>query len=468
MKLSVIIPFILIFCITVVSSVTSAQEAKTKRPSQGKTRESRARDAEAAKNKTKYTFSSGRTAGQIDNVKIKLKVDGEAVDVVDGKENREKLSSSYDLDYDEQTRRISINDRDTARSIRHYNSAQAEIKVGDNESKPILRAERTIIAAEIMPKKVLLFSPRGTLTRDELDLIEMKGDSLLLDRFLPEQSVSIGDTWTRSDDIMAQFLGLDEVGQNEIKITLAEVTDQAARFEMAGKVSGAIEGVASEVQINARFRFNLKTKRVDWLGMVIKEQRPSSPVADGFKVSAQLQVIVVPSKKSELLSVADLKDLALEATPELTRLHHASKSGGWEIDYDRDWYIYSDQKDIAILRRLQRGEFIAYCHLSTLARRDPDKLVTREEFQDDIKKALAKEFKEFVEAGESVDEAGHRVLRVVVRGTASDLAMLWTYYHVADRQGRQMSFLFTFEEKDADRLAGADRELVGSLRFVEK
>ena len=110
---------------------------------------------------------------------------------------------------------------------------------------------------------------------------------------------------------------------------------------------------------------------------------------------------------------------------------------------------------------------IAQCNVSALTPGEPDKLVSREKYQEDIQQALGKDFKEFVEAGQTVDKANRRVLRVVVRGTASDLPIVWNYYHIADQQGRQMACVFTFEEKFAQRLGNADREIIDSLRFVE-
>ena len=202
--------------------------------------------------------------------------------------------------------------------------------------------------------------------------------------------------------------------------------------------------------------------------MVVKERRQASPVSDGFEVAAQLQVLIVPDEKSRRFDEADLKGLTLHPTPESLQLSHTSKEGGWEIAHDRNWYVNRDQKGLAsaVLRRIERGDVIAQCNVSALPLGNPDKLLTLEKFQEDIKYALGESFKEFVEAGQSVDKANRRVLRVMVRGTASDLPILWNYYHIADRQGQQASCVFTFEEKYAERLGKADLELVDSLRFT--
>jgi len=389
------------------------------------------------------------------------------LNVVNGNEQREKLSVDCELDYEEKTLACPTNAEDASRSIRYYLQAGAVEKIGDADFKPVLRPNRSLIAAEVSSQESLLFSPSGPLTRIELDLIDMQGDSLLMDRFLPDKPLAVDDFWKPSEKLMAQFLGLDEVGHSEVQSVLKEVTDKVARFEMAGRVSGAVDGVATAIEIKARYRFDLKRERIDWLGMVVKEKRQTSPVADGLDVVAQLQMTIVPADKTQHLSEEAINALPVKSTPELLQLSHSSKQGGWEITHDRSWHFYRDLEDAAVLRRIERGELIAQCNLSSLPQKKPDKLVTLENFQADVKQALIKEFKEFVEAGQTVDESNRRVLRVVVRGVAEDLPILWTYYHLADQQGRQMALVFVVEEKYAERFGKADQELIRSLRFIE-
>ena len=114
---------------------------------------------------------------------------------------------------------------------------------------------------------------------------------------------------------------------------------------------------------------------------------------------------------------------------------------------------------------------IGQCNASSLAQRDPDKLVSLEEFQADVRQALGESFGEFVEASQSVNAAKHRVLRVVVHGVAhnksGDVPIRWIYYHVADQQGRQAALTFIVQQEHVERFADADKPVVESLQFVE-
>jgi hypothetical protein len=457
------------FCLTLISP-TQAQTRTETRALQTVERGYNPQRAKATGvGKAKYEFKNSRSPGQIDRVKVELKVGGEVIDIVDKKEHREKLSVQCNLDYEEKTLQVWTNAQNLSRSVRYYRRAEAAEKIGQYAFNPVLRPDRSLIAVEISSQRPLMFCPNGTLTRNELELIDVHGNSLLLDRFLPDKPLAVGDAWQPSEELMAQLLGLDEVGQTDVKCELKEITDDVARFEMKGNVAGAAEGVTAAIEIKARYRYDLKRKRLDWLGMVVKERRQASPVSDGLDVAAQLQMQIAPAEKTEHLGQSDLKDLPPRSTPELTRLSYVSKEGGWEIAYDRNWYVNRDQKGLAaaVLRRIEQGDMIAQCNVSSLSPGKPDKLVSLEEFQGDIKRALADEFQQFVEAGQTVDEANRRVLRVVLRGKASELPIFWTYYHIADQQGRQMSFAFVTEEKYAERFGKADREIIGSLRFIE-
>ncbi len=164
-----------------------------------------------------------------------------------------------------------------------------------------------------------------------------------------------------------------------------------------------------------------------------------------------------------------LAKLAWKPSPELAGLTYESPNGDWQCQHDRRWNIYrqAPKSPVAVLRLVDRGMLAGQCNLASLADHDPGKLVSLAEFQEDVRRALDKSFGEFVEASESSNAAQYRIYRVVVHGTASDLAMRWIYYLVAEPQGRQVALTFTVEQKLVERFADADKAMVQSLRFAE-
>lgn len=350
------------------------------------------------------------------------------------------------------------------------------IKIGEEGLlKPTLRPERRLIGVEIDSETATLFSPRGPLSRKELELIDVQGNSLLLDRFLPEKAVAVGESWKHSEGLMAALLGLDAVGRADVQSKLSKVTGTDARVEMSGRVDGAIYGVSTQIEIKAKYRFDLRSKRIDWFGLLVKEKRNSSRVTDGVDVVARLQIQILPKADSGQLTDAALKDLPLKPDADLRQLIYHSADGGWQLTCDRYWHVYRDRKDLAILRMIDRGEFVSQCNASSLPKLAPGKEVTLADFQDDLKRALGENFGEFVEAGQRANEANYRVYRVVIQGKArvdtegkpADLPMQWRYYLVTEEHGRQVVFAFTVESELVDQLNQADRKLVRLFRFAD-
>jgi hypothetical protein len=421
-----------------------------------------------AGSKPTYLLQSSRKVGQIDQVETLLEAGGDVTEVADGKVQPEKMSVVCKLKYQERTLETPASKGGCLRSVRYYDTTDAVVKVGQKALKPQLRPERRLIAAKIDAGKATLFSPRGPLSRDELELVEVQGNSLLLERFLPDRPVAVGDTWEHPAELMAVLLGLDHVAETDARSKLAKVTDTSAVMELSGRVEGAIYGVSTDVKLLAKYRFDRRRRRIDWFALLVKERRNSSPVIDGVDVVARVQVKIAPKASSAQLAEAALKGLPLQPSAELEQLSYQSDAGGWRFTHDRRWHVFRDLDDLAVLRMMDRGKLIAQCNVSPLPQLVRGDQITFDRFQSDIRQALDKTFGEFVEASQGGNDANYRVYRVVVRGEVSELPMQWNYYLVADKHGHQVVFAFTVEVDLVEQFGNADRELVGSLRFLPK
>jgi hypothetical protein len=423
----------------------------------------------ASDSASRITLRSQRKPGQTDRVVVKLEVGGKTRYTDNDKPKTEKMSVVCDLDYFEKTLVVPDDAGATWRAVRDYKVAAAEVKVGEDGFKPALEQQHQLIVAETAKQETLLFSPNGNLARDELDAIEVPGNSLLLDLLLPDKPVKVGDHWPHSAELMAAILGLDEVAKTTVESTLAEATIDVARFTFKGRVEGASYGVSTAVEVQGKYRFNRRTGRIDWLAMLAKEDRNSSFVADGVDAVSRLQVIVTSAEEPASLSEPALAKLTLKATPQLAHLSYKSPDGSWRCLQDRRWYVIHQRANspVAVFRLLDRGMLAGQCNVSSLPARAPDKLVSLEEFQADVRQALGKSFGELVDAGQSANDADYRLYRVAVSGTSSEIAMRWVYYLVTDPLGRQAALTFTVEQELAERFGDADKAMVQSLRFSE-
>ena len=390
---------------------------------------------------------------------LKLNADGQGV-------RRIPLRVSGDLHYDE--RNLWDNGVESQRWVRNYEQAHATIKIGETPIETKLRKERRLVLADVEGAQQTLISLQGPLTRDELELIDIQGSTALLDQLAPQKTVALSASWHHGDQLVAQLLGLDAISQSDVTSTLRQVEGDVAIIDMSGTVSGAVDGVASDIKLQAKYNINLQQHRVTWLAMSIRENRAVGHATPGFEVVARIRVAI-----SKIPDVAELRDSALEhlslaARPGASLLELASVAGGFRMLHPRDWQVMIDRHDVTVLRQIDHGELIAQCNLSSLPNLPPGERAALKGFQGDIQRALGSNFGQFVETSQSTNDQGLRILRAVVAGVSSELPVQWIYYHLSDTSGRQAAIVFTMDAKAVEKFAGADLGLVSSFAFLQR
>ncbi len=158
--------------------------------------------------------------------------------------------------------------RDRRRSVRYYENAKSVVKFKDDSHSPSLGADRRLVGAVADASGAVLFSLQEPMTRDELEVIDILGNSLLLDDLLPDRPVAVGDVWEQSDKVMAALLGLNDATQCHVQCTLKEVNETVARVEMTGSLEGPINDTSAKIELKAKYRFDLRTHRIDWFALV--------------------------------------------------------------------------------------------------------------------------------------------------------------------------------------------------------
>lgn len=382
-------------------------------------------------------------------------------------ENKElPLSVHAKFDYAERVMALDAQDL-PQRSTRYYRQAEARIKVGSDPSTSQLRSDRRLVVAEIVDNAARLFSPAGPLTRDELDLIAVMGNSLTADRFLPKNAVVTGQTWEPAGEDLAIWLGIDAVARSDVKVKCAQVTAATVELGLSGNVQGAIEGVATDIDVEGSLTYSRETRRVTAVKITVQERRAIGHVHPGLDVKAELSMQMTPVAEVADLSDASLADLPLEASDESLLVECAAASGKFRLHHDRRWHIMGDEPESMALRFVDRGELVAQCNISPLPPADPKNPPTLEKFQEDVRRTLDKNFSQFVEAQEGTLEGGRRIYRVVAAGAVEDVAIRWHYYLVQDEQGRMAALSFTAEEEMEPRLVEADQPLVATFELLD-
>ena len=109
------------------------------------------------------------------------------------------------------------------------------IRIDNGEHRPKLAAARRLIAVYVTPDKARIFRPGGPITRDELELLDIPGNSAVLPLLLPGKAVAVGAKWAVPADTLAMLLGIDSASSCDVQCTFKEVTvNKLAKIEFAG------------------------------------------------------------------------------------------------------------------------------------------------------------------------------------------------------------------------------------------
>lgn len=434
------------------------------------------------------TFGTARAASAEENwgltsesnlptrVETRIEVSGElklleTVGTEDGGKSRQKstaipLTVAAHLRYTDRAL-TAKGDEILRRSVRLYELAEAKMKVGKGEIANTLTADHQTIVLQESKDRTDLFSPTGPLTREELELLSVPGDSGLLGSLLTAKKVKLGASWKPSQEILTRLLRLEIINQSDVVLTLTKVEQEVACLTIAGKVSGGVDGVTSELELNGKLNFDLGKKCCTWLALNLKEDRAPSSGTPGFKTTSQIRVALAPSDLPPELSDEGLADL--KTTPdEATKLLQLKARQNFELVYEPRWHVVSDQSDLTVIRLTDRGDLVAQANISRLSPLGEGEQLTLEAFQAGLKSSLGTTFGDFVEAGESLSDSGLRVLRVVVSATVSEVPIHYVFYHLSDDHQNRLSLAFTMDADNAERFARAEETLISSLRFTDR
>ena len=369
------------------------------------------------------------------------------------------------LKYVEQLRPATTN-RLTA--IRHYERAEAEIEIAQQLTQSRLAADHRHIICGGGDRGDELFAAQGPLTRDELDLIDIPGNSAQWWRLLPTKPVKVGDAWFLDRAAVKALLRLEAISKWAVRCKLQAVAGQRLSVAIAGTVEGAAGGAASQIRIDGSFQVDLTLQQVAELKLRIWEDRQMGHAQPGFKIEAQVHAVANPLADSSPAAKVVTETPSSEFhTPQddLLLLSFQASQGGFQLLHDRRWRVLADTPEVSILRCVQRGQLVAQANISRLADRGNKPVWPPTQLEKKIRTSLGDKFTRIVDSEQRQDGRGYRILRIRAAGAAEDVKLLWTYWYLADRQGGQVSLVITHEQKHAALLADTDRSFADSVRI---
>lgn len=359
------------------------------------------------------------------------------------------------------------------RSLRSYQVAEASIDVEKTHSSGQLVAARNLVVSQGRREGVSRYSPNGAMTRADVDLLNVPGDGLALLALLPKSNVESGEKWTPDGWVLQALAGIDAVTKSELSCELESATADVAVVKFSGSIEGATVGASTTVSVSGKLNYDRKGRYVRSVTMEQKEKRSVGAVSPGLNVTAKVTIDRSPSADQGALTDAAAEKIPLEPDVGVLMLNYDAP-WGVRLVHDRDWHVFHQSADAAILRLLDKGSLIAQCNLHLMTPAKAGQHTSEEAFQADIQKGLGDQFKSFAGAEEIKSDDGRYLYRVIVDGEGKSKAdgsvkpipTKWIYYLCASPSGQQTSMSFAVQADLVEKLGNRDLAIVKSLKFL--
>ena len=414
-----------------------------------------------------YTLSAGADDTRVFSVTSRVTVDGHLETSLGGGK-AQALKLHVEASFRHRERRLSGAGRNAAayRALRIYDRADAVIKVSQQSLSSRLRPKRRLIVAQGRRSGLILYSPRGMLTGNEIELLDGPGDSLAMPALLPPRAVAVGDVWSPENWVIQMLTGTDAVLKSRLECKLESVRTDVARITFQGNLKGAVDGAATKIKLSGHLTYNVRQRFITGWELIQTEKTSVGPVSPGLDVTAKVIAKQTPAPEPGPLTDALVGTIPLEPKPEQMLLVFRSPMN-IQFPYDRHWHIFHQTGKLAVLRLLKKGSLIAQCNLRAVTSAAPGQHTSEQQFQADIREALGANLKAITKAEQLKVADGRFLYRVTAQGTSNGIEMDWIYYLCAAPSGRQVSLVFSVETKLREKLTNRDLEIVSKLRFLD-
>jgi hypothetical protein len=415
------------------------------------------------------TLAEEVKSGECFRVRLEMKLTGEMRVSQNGKLTplSETAVATHDF-----TERILVVDKGAtvSKSARRYATAKATITVGRDRSVRALHADRGVVVAQHVKDQCVLFCPTMALTHEELEALEHM-DTLAAIALLPGKAVKVQDTWKIPSSAVQALCHFEGLTEHSLQGTLIELTEDAARFTVAGTASGIDLGAMVKSTIDATCCFDRKTKRltrVEWKQKDERDQGPASP-ASTVDVTSTMQrsLIDAPDTLSDVALVS-VPDGSAEPPAHMTQVQLTDPKSRFDLTHAREWTLVGQTDEHVILRLMERGDFVAQATITPWESADKGKHMDPEKFRDMMAKTPGWEMEKEVQVGEVSSDGGRWMYRVSATGQLDGSNVLQNFYLIAGSEGEQVVIVFTLSPKQADRLGSRDLSLAGSIEFPKK
>ena len=166
-------------------------------------------------------------------IELSTKFDGKISVQQDGKTRSFPHKAEADHVYSERV--LTAEGVVAEKSARQYAKAEGTISFNNNAQKRSLRAERAFMVAQRVGDGVVAFSPKGPLSREEMELTE-HFDSLAVPSLVPGRMVAVGETWKLPNAVVTALCDLDGLTGHVLECKLESLKETTARVVVNGNL----------------------------------------------------------------------------------------------------------------------------------------------------------------------------------------------------------------------------------------
>jgi hypothetical protein len=357
--------------------------------------------------------------------------------------------------------------------LRHYNEAKACLQIDGSTVRSTLPPEARTLFTATTADGLCFWLADGFVTREERDLLSLPFDAAWHSVLEPPPTAAEGTTWKLTNAGLADLLCIDTVTAGMITATVQNLSANHLLIGLTGSLSGGVDGVPTEIELNASYRWNTTSTTLPGLVSLqcqIHERRQAGYITPGLDIVATVEQTCRQLNAEELSQQASP---TARADREILRRGPGSPGKLWLVDphgrfnlvHDDDWRMIEQQSDQTVLRLIDHGHLLGQVSIIPLP--PTAEAPSLAAFQDDIERSLAEQFNHLVEATESRRSNGTRILRVASDGEADGLPFRWIHYHLATGNGSQVTLSFMVESGQHERFGEADRLFVDGFVITE-
>lgn len=400
------------------------------------------------------------------SVRCRLQVEG-TLSTATGQGQTSALDLKVDgrLSYLERRLTAAGRDSHTLRSVRSYGTAEAEIDVGERRTLNRLPESLQLVVAEGRADGIRHWSKSRPMTSDAINLLHTPGDSLALIPLLPDIEVEENSEWSPPHWVLPTLTGVEAVSKSELTCRIDSLDDRYAVIAVEGHIEGATLGALTKITLQGKIAYDRAAKHIRQAQITQKEERAVGTVTPGMQVTASMYVDRQVSESEGALTAGLVESLPLNPEAAQLAVAFVSRSDMYLL-LDRDWHVFHQTDDVAVLRLVDGGSLIAQCNVSRLPPVPAGSHTPGPQFSADIQTALGEQVSEISDVQSIPLNDGRKLLRVVARGRSGNIPMDWYYYLCAAPDGRQVACVFSLESRLAEAFEGHDEELVRTIRFL--